>query len=260
MIDYYYHTYDDNVEQLCGRIKTHCLVYSVSDNIDCENDIMIIHAIYHIVTTTPLYRKNEIKELLWKKIKPLCQIDDTPYSSRGNIRNFERGYNELFDFCWKQKFSKTNDVKSAIKLSKIAYANRSFVNKLFNSNISLVLFTLIFFYLQRFVNDSFFSLEFIKTNEMALTFCVILSSLIFTIGLLTGSTKKNAYYYFPIIAMIVLFIWTLSELFQNTSYSSDVSAEITISLIKRNVIMGMSYLLWYPIICCNNDRLHDLYD
>lgn len=57
MIDYYYHTYDDNVEQLCGRIKTHCLVYSVSDNIDCENDIMIIHAIYHIVTTTPLYRK-----------------------------------------------------------------------------------------------------------------------------------------------------------------------------------------------------------
>ena len=42
MIDYYYHTYDDNVEQLCGRIKTHCLVYSVSDNIDCENDIIDI--------------------------------------------------------------------------------------------------------------------------------------------------------------------------------------------------------------------------
>ena len=71
MIEFYYHTYDDGVEQLCQRIKTNWLVYGIQDNINCENDIMLMHAIYRVSTTTQLYRKDDIKSILWGKIKPL---------------------------------------------------------------------------------------------------------------------------------------------------------------------------------------------
>ena len=98
-------------------------------------------------------------------------------------------------------------------------------------------------------------LKFEDTNEISLTLCVLLSSLVFTIGLLRGNTKDNAYYYFPFIAMVIMAIWSISELFSN-----DIRADLTIELLKRNFVMGLSYLLWYPIIFINNDRLHDLYD
>ena len=222
---------------------------------------MLMHAIYRITTTTTaLYRKEDIRNLLWKTIRPLCQIDNTPYSSRGNIKNFKRGFDELFDYCWKQKFAKSNNSKEAIKISKIAYRNRTFANKLFNSNLCIFIFTGVFFAIQKWINDSYFYLQFTETKEIGLTFCVILSASVFTLGLLTGSTKRNAYYYFPLIAMVIMFLWSLNELFSGATYSSDISAEITISLIKRNIMMGISYLLWYPIIFINNDRLHDLYD
>lgn len=255
MIEFYYHTYDDGIEQLCQRIKTNWLVYGIQDNINCENDIMLIHAIYRVITTTQLYRKDDIKSMLWGKIKPLCQIDNSPYSSRGKIKYFKNGYDDLFDFCWKQSFSKTNDAKKAVKISKIAYANRTLWNKLVNSNLCLLSFLILFFFAQTVINDCFLMLKFEDTNEISLTLCVLLSSLVFTIGLLRGNTKDNAYYYFPFIAMVIMAIWSISELF-----SSDIRADLTIELLKRNFVMGLSYLLWYPIIFINNDRLHDLYD
>lgn len=216
---------------------------------------MLVHAIYRVVNTTHFYRKDDIKSMLWKKIKPLCQIDNSPYSSRGNIKYFKRGYDDLFNFCWKQSFSKTNDAKKAVKISKIAYANRTLWNKLVNSNLCLLLFLALFLFSQTIINDSFFMLKFEETNEISLTLCVLLSSLVFTIGLLRGNTKDNAYYFFPFIAMVIMTIWSISELF-----SSNICADLITELLKRNFIMGLSYLLWYPIIFINNDRLHDLYD
>ena len=216
---------------------------------------MLVHAIYRVVNTTHFYRKDDIKSMLWKKIKPLCQIDNSPYSSRGNIKYFKRGYDDLFNFCWKQSFSKTNDAKKAVKISKIAYANRTLWNKLVNSNLCLLLFLALFLFSQTIINDSFFMLKFEDTNEISLTLCVLLSSLVFTIGLLRGNTKDNAYYFFPFIAMVIMTIWSISELF-----SSNICADLITELLKRNFIMGLSYLLWYPIIFINNDRLHDLYD
>ncbi len=255
MIEFYYHTYDDGVEQLCQRINTNWLVYGIQDNINCENDVMLVHAIYRVVNTTHLYRKDDIKSMLWEKIKPLCQIDNSPYSSRGDIKYFKRGYDDLFNFCWKQSFSKTNDAKKAVKISKIAYANRTLWNKLVNSNLCLLLFLALFLFSQTIINDSFIMLKFEDTNEISLTLCVLLSSLVFTIGLLGGNTKDNAYYFFPLIAMVIMAIWSIHELF-----SSNICADLLIELLKRNFIMGLSYLLWYPIIFINNDRLHDLYD
>lgn len=255
MIEFYYHAYDDGVEQLCQRIKTNWLVYGIEDNIDCENDIILIHAIYRVATTTNMYRKDDIKSMLWDKIKPLCQIDDTnPYSSRSNIKHFKKGYDDLFDFCWKQRFSKTNDAKKAVKISKIAYTNRALGNKLVNSNLSILLFLILFFFVQTIINDSFFLLKFEDTNEISLTLCVVLLSLS-AVGLFRGN-----YYYFPLIAIVIMAIWSISELFSNSSPPNSVSADITIALLKRNFIMGLSYLLWYPIIFINNNRLHNLYD
>jgi hypothetical protein len=59
-----------------------------------------------------------------------------------------------------------------------------------------------------------------------------------------------------------MFIVALSDLFDMSEklYRDLLSEREVIELARRNVIMGLLYLLWYPMIYFNSQRLHDWYD
>lgn len=263
MAEFYYYHYDESIEKLCGKIRTNKLLCSLSDNKDCENDITLIHAMYRLVTTTNLYRKEDISSLLWEKIKGNCAIRENKETGhKTTIEDYKKGYNELFNYLWREKFSKTNDKKKAVKFFKIAYRNRSLINKMFNNNFFLLIFLIAFLFLQKVITDSFVLLEFIDTQTFITTILIIgFSFFPFTLALtfIRGENEKYALYFFPFCAFITACGLSVHELFFGKYYDVYFRDKVTIELMKRNVIMGLSYLLWYPVIYLNNDRINDWY-
>lgn len=260
MENYYYYTYKQGLDELCSRINTIALTGDISYNKETNNVLLLIHAIYAVINQTNLYRKYDIQELIWNKIKPMCVFDNSSFYSRHSIEEYKKGYDKLFDYCWNQKFSISKYGSSAVKMSIRAYRNRPIENKIFNSNLFIVLFTLGFFKLQSIINNSYVWLEFIDTHELSLTL------LIFGIVFFAWITydpryiSKNFYYFLPIVGMIILFAYSLYIPFSDIDVYDEIKSNVLSNLIQRNVIMGLSYFLWYPVIYVNNERLHDLYD
>lgn len=261
--NFYYYAYNFSVDELCKRIDTNLFTCGLQDNIDSENDILLIHAMFQIVRTTDLYRKRDIKDELWGKIQPYCIIDERPYSNRGNMKYFQDGYEKLFDFCWRQNFGIKKNGKDSVKFAKIAYSNRTPLNKLINNNYCIALFLIAFLFIQRAINDSFFLLETEDTLDIILLHIVVFIVSLFTTAAIGGAGNRsnpNAFYLFPIIAIIIFCIIDVSIMFDDsyTSTFGQMHAEEKMDLMKRNILMGLSYLLWYPIIFINIERLDDM--
>lgn len=260
MIDYYYYTYNQGLDDLCSRINTMALTGDIHTNMSYLNDVVLIHAIYAVIDKTELYRKWDIQQFIWNKIAPMCNTDKTSVNQRYSICEYQEGYNKLFNYCWNQKFSLSKDGRNAVKISIRAYRNRPLKNMLFNSNFFILLFTIGFFKLQSIINESYVWLVFIETHELLITGVIFVMLFTAWVTYDPRYSSKNFYYYLPIAGMAILFAYSLYIPFSDINVEPEIKSDVISNLIQRNVIMGLSYFLWYPVIYVNNERLHDLYD
>ena len=115
--------------------------------------------------------------------------------------------------------------------------------------ILTAIFALAFLLLHKYIDSKFWELEFIDTSPIGITICVVWT----TLG--AAATAKNLYY-FPIFAVVTMCGIGIYEVFASdvVIYSSISRELVTIALLKRDVIMGMTYFLWYPIIYLNEDE------
>lgn len=257
-IEYYYHCYDESIETLIGRINNNALLYDVHKSIEKENDIIIMHIIYRIVCTTSLYRKKDIKKYIWDRLESQCETFTTITGKEILKKDYQKGFDELFNYCWEQKFSKIENKHKAKQIGKIAYQNRPFLRKLYDSNFALSLFALLFFVLQVLIKESYWTLQIENVYStgaiIAQTAGVIYVSLICAI-----QCKKI--YIFPIASLIIMIAIAIYTVFNppnpymewDLEYSSFVANDLT----KCIIIMGFSYFLWFPIIYFNKERLKD---
>lgn len=246
----------DRISLLCDKIQTEAFIRY---NIYNDNYNLLQQAIYCVSTTTSYYNKDDVRDFLWSELKYHCNSDDN--DSNRHINSFKRGFNELFDACWKNEFQPDNSVKSPQKLSRIVYANRTLSNKLVNNNYALVVFILLFFALQYIVTNSFVYLEFVDMRFKEICTTLIIFWMMF-IHLACYQKRGSVYYELPIYGIVIMFIIALLDLFDMSEklYRDLLSEREVIELARRNVIMGLLYLLWYPMIYFNSQRLHDWYD
>lgn len=122
-VSYYYFVYDKSIKELAYMLDTHALIGGHTNNLDKENDIILIHLILRVNQNTLLYRKEDIKSYIWNLIKDRCVVDkEFPFVKK--IEYYERGFDELFAYCWDQKFSVIKDERSAIPLNKLVNQNK----------------------------------------------------------------------------------------------------------------------------------------
>lgn len=180
------------------------------------------------------YRKKDLREAIWKQIEPRCQAE------KGSIESYRQGYERLFAYCWTHE------------LAKKVYAKRPFCNKIINSEASVIAFTIIFFWLQWYIDSCFEVLECIETYpiSMAITICI------FALGV---AEQERKYYKFPFYAFMIACGLALIYAFDSDmTLDYGIQQEVTIAMVKRTVIMAFSYFLWYPIIYFNEDRRKDI--
>ena len=153
----------------------------------------------------------------------------------------------MFDYCWKVKFSveETKDVKKTRELSKAVYNSRGLKHKLYNSNGAILAFAILFIALQVWINDAFEVLEFVETHEFIIPICVLLTSVY-------ASAGAGKAYSLPVIGIIAMAGLLIRDLW------GEASSVYAVALVKRDLLWIATYLLWYPVIILNYDRLKDI--
>ena len=245
-MDLYYLCYKESVDELCARIDADLLLRDIWYNADYGNDIYLVHAIYYTAKEMPRFCKKDIREKIWAKISPRCKIDKEKYSGR-TYEDFKRGFERLFDYCWKVKFSveETEDVKKTRELSKAVYNSMGLKHKLYNSNGAILTFAILFIALQVWINDAFEVLEFVETHEFIIPIVVLLTSVYVSAG-------AGKAYSLPVIGIIVMAGLLIQDLWGETA------SVYAVALVKRDLLWIATYLLWYPVIILNYDRLKDI--
>lgn len=229
----YYRCYQYDVDKLLEKINPSEL-HSIYASIYCENDIYLIHAIYQTAKVEHLYRKDDIQDFIWKKLKLDSQ--------------YFHDFCDLFDYCWKQKFSKKEsdiDKGKGKKLAKVVYSLRPIYLKLINSNMALLLFALAFIWLHCQISNYFDVPANWEWGKVA--GAIFYSAMI--------SEVKRTYMYTPLICFLCYLAFALFELFGIGFYGHPDFSYI--NLAKANVIKAFSYFLWYPIISINEKRIED---
>lgn len=257
---FYYKAYDSDYSSLISELDVPFLRFSVRDNMERENDIILIHIILNISKTESLYKKKDIENLIWNKILSKIKEDsEGKYLTTENNKFIEEcryGYKELFNYCWKQKFSSNKDGKDLKEIYKIVYSNRPWNNKLYNNNYILALFMVLFLYIQANVGDLYWALEFKDDSWMkntAIMLCVMFTALI-------PCAKGKRIYFWPLVCMCLLFFIIILVLFDGVEVDINhlyLEEYIRIAYMKKLFINGLMFFLWYPLIILNRERLED---
>lgn len=269
---FYYHCYNDSVESLAKRINVKWLEYNIYSNIETENDIFLIHLILRINKDKGIYRQSELKQYIWGILSAICS-EYISSNSNGKIENYQRGFYKLFDFCWKQKFSMYKDGKNAEPLYRIVYRKMPLKRRLLDSNISLIIYSILFVIFCILIDkwtiaDCAYKWDFntIETHPTAIALSVL--AIVFTVLEDTQDSDK-ATTYGPAFCCLALFVFAIilavfepNSLLFNNDYqrfelSSDAIAKLEIHLIKRNVYLGLACLLLIPMLKFNFERLED---
>lgn len=258
MIEYYYFCHDECLEKLIERLN----IYNyLSNNIEHENDIILIHIIHRVISNTTLYRKSDIKEYIFQH--PNFSIAQ---------QSLKSAYEELFDYCWRQKFTLIKDSpKSKMKrIRDLAYMNRPISRKLLDNNISMIAMLILYFVLcyyidRRLISDNswLWRVNIIDTYPIFITFLAMIFACMFS-----ALSHDNSLKFVPFVMCSLFCILAITQLFLDTKnligadYYSDLSFEeialIRLQLIKRDVILGLASFLLVPIIKLNIQRLNDM--
>lgn len=269
---FYYHCYNDSVGSLTKRIDVKWLEYDIYSNIEAENDIFLIHLILRINKDKGIYRKYELKQYIWGILSVICS-EYISSNSNGKIGNYQRGFYKLFDFCWKQKFSMHKDGKNAKPLYCIAYREMPLKRRLLDSNISLIIYSILFVIFCILIDkwtiaDCAYKWDFntIETHPIAIALSAL--AIVFMV-LEDAQDSDKATTYGPAFCCLTLFLLAIilavfepnsllfSNDYQRFELSSDAIAKLEIHLIKRNVYLGLACLLLIPMLKFNFERLED---
>lgn len=271
MTRYYYLCYNESIDSLVGRIDINRLTY-LEDNIDAENDVFLIHAIIRINTNNGIYRKHELKQRIWNMLSDKCVVDkEFPFCRK--IENYKRGFDNLFDYCWRQKLSINENGTGAKPLKQIVYSKMPLKRKLLDNNYSLaiccIIFLLLVFIIDKWTVENYswkWGGERINTHPIMAT-C---AALWIGIGSLTLGTKDvNRLAYGPLVSCVIFVLFSIIMIlfepywmivdneWQLYEWSDSNLALLKIQLIKRNLYLGLSCLLLIPLFRLNIQRLDD---
>ena len=272
MITHYFFYYDESVDSLVGRIDTNRLRVSLEDSINVENDVFLIHALIRINTNNGIYRKCELKQYVWNMLSDRCIVDkEFPFCRK--LEDYKRGFDNLFDYCWQQKYSIHKDGRDAKPVKRIIYNKMPFKRKLLDNNIALVILLIMFLFLAYMIdvwaieNQSWkWGGERIETHPIFATCAALLTGIfIMCLGRPKDVIKLT---YSPIISCIIFILFSLVMIFDNRmivdsewqmfEWPDSNLALLKIQLIKRNLYLGLACLLLIPLLRLNIQRLDDL--
>lgn len=262
MILYYSKIYDGNLDDILSKISPKGLS-DINRAIDSENDVVLANAVFFCIDKLKMWKKEDIAYKIWNKLSPLYK--DINYNPKiydtYNDSYSKDCFNKLFILVWNTPFSTYKNEEGRMTLRKLALKKRSYPLKAFNNNTSIALFFILFSVLCDWIDGYIFSgynnIN-VEVHSVLLSFCVSWTALA-----IAGSIENL--YMFPIFSMIIMFgigIYGIffPEINNENSYniSSVLGNCIALLLVKKNIIIGISYLLWYPIIWINNDRIWDI--
>lgn len=291
----YYHHFDCSIEELVKKLDIDKFKYSLAEyqhhiyisDIFLNNDILLVHIMLQVAKTMGIYKKDELKKHIYNiiyntrkdDIRKMQQQEEDKiinelrprlndvYLRRhyikqlNNDNSFHNHYNEMFDWLWECKYShEENGKKRAIK--NIIYSHRPYWNKLYNSNISLVVFTITFFLLQHLIKEetmdelsSFLNVSIIRVSAIALLISCILSCNLKSKFEHWG--KYGYVLYIPFIAMCLVALgWGFLN-FMSQFMLIEPFQISTINAVYENEIS--TFLIWYAILPFNIQRFEDCY-
>lgn len=269
MISHYYFHYDESLESLLDRLNLNRLDSSLNANIEAENDIFLIHSIIRLNSNTGIYRKRQIKDYIWEIIKDKCVVD-TEYPFSRKIENYKKGYETLFNYCWKQKFTFKKDSNNCKPVCKLVYEKMPIYKKILDNNISLafslvILLFCVYFIDKWLINDNSWMWQGykIETHPIMATCIALWISTILVCGV---AKKSNSLIFIPIITCLLFIVYAIISIFFEPSLNNayqfyELSIEerglLKIQFLKRDVCLGLACLLLIPIIAFNHERLED---
>lgn len=265
---YYYHCYDESIDKLVDRFSAEWLAYDVNTNIDCLNDIILIHLILRINQDKGIYRKSKLKEYIWDMLSERCNVCvDT--TSNNKIDNYRRGFYGLFDYCWKQKFSSQRNGKGAKPIYRIVYRKMPIKRMVIDSNISLILylllFVVLFFFIDKWtIEDCSYKWDFesIETHPIAIAIIGLCMLVVFVAinpdkVTIFGPVFCCLLFFLSVIVAVVYPNIMFDNVYQQFEFSSSAIAHLQIQYMKRNIYFGLTCLLLVPMFRINLERLKD---
>lgn len=262
MILYYYKIYSGNLDDILSNISLKGLS-DINSAIDNENDIVLANAIFFCIDELAMWEKEDIAYKIWDKLSPLYKkrnYDPRIYDIYNDCFSKDC-FNRLFNFVWNKPFSIYENGEGKISLRKLALKKRPYPLRAFNNNMSIMLFFVLFMVLCNWIDVHVLNGH---SNMGVEGHSVILSLSVSWIAIIVASIIKN-FYIFPVCSMVIMFGIGIYELFYPDidielcyNISPVMKNNIALLLAKKNILIGFSYLLWYPIIWINNNRIWDI--
>ena len=264
MISNYYFYYDESLESLLAHLDLSRLDGSLNDNIDVKNDIYLIHAIVRLNSNTAIYRKTQIKNQIWEMIKDKCIVDvEFPFTR--NIENYRKGYETLFNYCWKQNFSFNKDSKDIKPIYKLVYDKMPIPRKLFDNSIALVFSLVILLIFVHFIDkwlieDNSWMWHGYRTETypiIATCICLWISMILVSVG----AKKSDRLVYAPVVTCLMFIVYAVLSIIIESIHHGELSISewglFKIQFFKRNVSIGLAGLLHIQIIAINYELIAD---
>lgn len=146
---------------------------------------------------------------------------------------------DIFHKAWLCRYADKGNNKGERTPLVMDYAlkKQPIILRLVNSNGFLIFFGILFLSLSGYVG-----ILFVDTASLFVALCA---------GLVGFCASEKNILWFPLVAMFVCIIVCL--------YHVLFTEESALMYAKQNLWVGLSFLLWYPVILINKERLYDKY-
>lgn len=211
----------------------------------CEHRIpeIITNIICEILDKTKLYKKEDIyKELKKRMFYKFEKYGCSEY-------NFQR----LYDHIWLSKFdNKRSNTLEAPKIFQYALKNQPTIYWIFNSRFFVCVFSVLFLLLEYWIAQSAVGEPFMwKMNWKLFSIKVLVLCAVFS-WFLNAKIFKLACF-MPLIAVLFYNNFDIFMEFQRHSNSIAIGMS-KLNLYILNIKLGLSFLLWFPVILLNKER------
>lgn len=251
-MDYYVYelVYSESLEELCARLDVNIFLGSLEYNIKVLNDVVLVHMIYKVIKKNKYYTKEEIRGFLRKKISIKIPKGIRKMCGDINYMDYERGYDELFDYCWEQKMRIDGMAK---ELKFYAYDNMPKLKKLYNSNWFLLFFAIGLMVIQTHIIGSLRDI----VSVFAISILMISLFLPLWENVFMRRSKLDFsrwIYRIPkaqiISWCVVIFMEILDPECENFVHTEDYANMVWVALTHLSI---------YPVLWLNEERMIDLY-
>lgn len=214
------------VDSITG--KRRAIISSWDDIYNRGIDGYIVNIIVDIIEDGK-YKKKDIYTAFEKRVYPcLMKYGCSIYTLKS-----------VFKKAWTCRYVDSGNEKNERTLSVMDYAlnQQPVILKIINSNGFLILFVFLFFILSWYIG-----VLFVGSMSSFVALCA------FVVGIC--AIQKNALI-FPLVSMSICIIVCL--------YHVIFTEHLALMYAKQNLYVGLSFLLWYPVLWINLERLNDKY-